>query len=325
MMEQVSLRSVASLGGETMGTRWSVRLVARAGTDLHALHAHIQQPLDLVVAQMSTWLPGSDISRYRAAAAGTWLPLPEHFQRVLDCALEVASASGGAFDPTIGPLVDLWGFGSAGNARRVPDAEAIERERSRGGWQRLQRRADGHELLQPGGLQLDLSAIAKGYGADLVAEQLRARGIDAALVEVGGEIRVYGRKPDGDGWRVLVESALDEEARPDEMPARVLVLDDAAVATSGDRWHRFEQDGQRYAHTIDPRTGRPVVDAAASVTVVAADAMHADAWATALTVLGADAGLALASARGLAARFVVRDGDAVRESMTDAFKNHLAG
>ncbi|KAF1693894.1 thiamine biosynthesis protein ApbE [Pseudoxanthomonas daejeonensis] len=307
-----------------MGTRWSVRLAARAGTDLHALHAHIQQPLDQVVAQMSTWLPGSDISRYRAAAAGTWMRLPSDFQRVLDCALEVASASGGAFDPTVGPLVDLWGFGSSGNGRHVPEAGDIDRERTRSGWQRLQRRADGRELLQPGGLQLDLSAIAKGYGADLVAERLRARGIDAALVEVGGEIRGYGRKPDGEAWRVLVESALDEDASTEEMPPRVLVLDDAAVATSGDRWHRFEQEGQRYAHTIDPRTGCPVVDAAASVTVVAADAMHADAWATALTVLGADAGRALASARGLAARFVVRDGDAVRETMTDAFKNHLA-
>ncbi|UNK56901.1 FAD:protein FMN transferase [Pseudoxanthomonas daejeonensis] len=324
MKDQASTGSVASLGGETMGTRWSVRLAARAGTDLHALHAHIQQPLDQVVAQMSTWLPGSDISRYCAAAAGTWLPLPSHFQRVLDCALEVASASGGAFDPTVGPLVDLWGFGSSGNGRHVPEAGDIDRERTRSGWQRLQRRADGRELLQPGGLQLDLSAIAKGFGADLVAERLRARGIDAALVEVGGEIRGYGRKPDGEAWRVLVECALDEDASTEEMPPRVLVLDDAAVATSGDRWHRFEQEGQRYAHTIDPRTGCPVVDAAASVTVVAADAMHADAWATALTVLGADAGRALASARGLAARFVVRDGDAVRETMTDTFKNHLA-
>ena len=196
-MQQATTGSLASLGGESMGTRWSARLYARPGADLHALHAGIQQQLDQVVAQMSTWEAQSDISRYRRAAAGNWQAIPEGFAQVLDCAIEVARASDGAFDPTLGPLVDLWGFGSAGTPRRVPAGEDIERARAQCGWQRLQRRADGRELLQPGGLQLDLSAIAKGHGADLAAAHLRAQGIAAALVEVGGEIRGYGRKPDG--------------------------------------------------------------------------------------------------------------------------------
>ena len=328
-MEQATTGSLASLGGESMGTRWSVRLYARPGADLHALHAGIQQQLDQVVAQMSTWEAQSDISRYRRAAAGSWQAIPEGFAQVLDCAIEVARASDGAFDPTLGPLVDLWGFGSAGTPRRIPSGEDIERVRTQCGWQRLQRRAGGRELLQPGGLQLDLSAIAKGHGADLAAAHLRAHGIAAALVEVGGEVRGYGRKPDGQPWRVLVESAADEGASEQELPARVLQLEDAAVATSGDRWHRFEQDGQRYAHTLDPRSGWPVADAAAAVTVVAADAMHADAWATALTVMGAQAGLDFARAHGLAARFVVRApdparGPALHETMTDAFQAYLA-
>ncbi|AKC87632.1 FAD:protein FMN transferase [Pseudoxanthomonas suwonensis] len=333
-MHQATAGSLASLGGETMGTRWSARVAARPGADLHALHAGIQQQLDRVVAQMSTWEPGSDISRYRRAPAGTWRELPEEFAAVLDCALEVAAASDGAFDPTVGPLVDLWGFGSAGTPRRVPAAADIARERARCGWRLLQRRDADRALLQPGGVQLDLSAIAKGHGADLAAAHLRARGIAAALVEVGGEIRGYGRKPDGEPWRVLVESAADERAADehaadehagaDELPPRVLVLEDAAVATSGDRWHRFDQDRARYAHTIDPRTGTPVADAAASVTVVAGDAMHADAWATALTVMGAAAGLAFARGHGLAARFVVRDGTGLSESMTPEFQAYLA-
>ena len=328
-MEQATTGSLASLGGESMGTRWSVRLYARPGADLHALHAGIQQQLDQVVAQMSTWEAQSDISRYRRAAAGSWQAIPEGFAQVLDCAIEVARASDGAFDPTLGPLVDLWGFGSAGTPRRVPSGEDIERARAQCGWQRLQRRAGGRELLQPGGLQLDLSAIAKGHGADLAAAHLRAHGIAAALVEVGGEVRGYGRKPDGQPWRVLVESAADEGAGEQELPARVLQQEDAAVATSGDRWHRFEQDGQRYAHTLDPRSGRPVADAAAAVTVVAANAMHADAWATALTVMGAQAGLDFARAHGLAARFLVRApdparGPALHETMTDAFQAYLA-
>lgn len=333
-MEQATAGSLASLGGESMGTRWSARLYARPGADLHALHAGIQRQLDLVVAQMSTWEADSDIARYRRAAPGTWQELPEAFAAVLDCAIEVAAASDGAFDPTLGPLVDLWGFGSAGTPRRVPADEEIERARTHGGWRRLQRRDGGRELLQPGGLQLDLSAIAKGYGADLAAAHLRGRGIAAALVEVGGEIRGYGRKPDGEPWRVLVESSHDGRTHDelagdgpsgeDPLPPRVLRLDDDAVATSGDRWHRFEQDGHRYAHTLDPRSGRPVADAAAAVTVVAGDAMHADAWATALTVMGTEAGLAFAQARGLAARFVARDAGGLRESMTDAFRARLS-
>ena len=328
-MAQATAGSLASLGGESMGTRWSVRLYARAGADLNALHSGIQQQLDRVVAQMSTWEAESDISRYRRAPAGSWLALPEEFAAVLDCALEIAAASDGAFDPTVGPLVDLWGFGSAGTPRRVPSPEAIGHARSHSGWQRLQRRDGNRGLLQPGGVQLDLSAIAKGYGADLAAAHLRARGVAAALVEVGGEIRGYGRKPDGEPWRVLVESAADgqaceEPAAADGLPPRVLVLDDAAVATSGDRWHRFEQDGHRYAHTIDPRTGMPVADAAAAVTVVATDAMRADAWATALTVMGAGAGLEFARTHALAARFVSRTGGGLEESMTDAFRAYLA-
>lgn len=317
--------SLASLGGETMGTRWSVRLAVRAGTDLHALHAGIQAQLDQVVAQMSTWEADSDISRYRRAAPGTWVALPEEFATVLACALDIAAASDGAFDPTVGPLVDLWGFGSAGTPRRVPAGEEIAHRLAHGGWRRLQRRDGGRELLQPGDVQLDLSAIAKGHGSDLVAGHLRARGVAAALVEVGGELRAYGCKPGGEPWRVLVESAIDEETVADDAPPRVLVLEDAAVATSGDRWHRFEQDGRRYAHTLDPRTGMPVTDAAASVSVVAADAMHADAWATALTVMGASAGLAFAQRHGLAARFVTRGADGLHESMTDAFRAYLAG
>ncbi|WP_372014753.1 FAD:protein FMN transferase [Pseudoxanthomonas sp. 10H] len=323
-MEHASAGSLASLGGETMGTRWSVRLIAPPRADLHALHARIQQALDRVVAQMSTWDDASDICRFRNAPAGTWWKLPEEFARVLECAIEVAGASDGAFDPTLGPLVDLWGFGSTGTPRRVPGADALEQARARSGWTRIQRRDAGRELLQPGGLQLDLSAIAKGFGVDLVAAQLRSLGIRAALVEVGGEIGGFGRKPDGDAWRVLVEATMADAAVP-EMPARVLRLDDRAVATSGDRWHRFDQDGRWYAHTIDPRSGVPVEDAAASVTVVATSAMEADAWATALTVMGAAAGLEFARNRGMAARFVAADGTGgLRETMTGAFQSQLA-
>ena len=316
---------LARLGGHTMGTTWSAVLAAPADADLHALHAGIERRLDTVVRQMSTWRADSDISRFNRSEAGQWQQLPDEFLAVLDAALDIAARSGGAYDPTVGPLVEAWGFGPAGDVPRIPGEAELAELRRRVGWQRLLFQPQQHRLLQPGQAWLDLSAIAKGHAADLVARQLREDGIGAALVEVGGELVGHGRKPDGQPWRVLVESAADEDAGEDALPPRVLRLDDAAVATSGDRWHRFEQDGQRYAHTLDPRSGRPVADAAASVSVVAADAMHADAWATALTVMGAGDGLAFAEAHGLAARFVVRADDGLRETMTAAFAAHLAG
>lgn len=310
-----------SLYGHTMGTSWSVKLVAPARVDSHALHAGIQAQLDGVVAQMSTWEPDSDIVRFNQAPADTWHVLPEGFWRVLNCALEIAGASDGAYDPTVGPLVAAWGFGAGAASRRIPDTAVLSAARAHVGWRRLVVE-DGRRLLQPGGVQLDLSAIAKGYGVDCVARFLRGRGIASALIEVGGELYGYGRKPDREPWRVLVESSPDEET--ESFAPRVVALDDLAVATSGDRWHSFEHDGKRYSHTLDPRSGAPVEHAPAAVTVIATDAMHADAWATALTVMGVDAGFVFAEQQDLAARFVVRDGEGLQERMTSRFEAHLS-
>ncbi|MCD0260125.1 FAD:protein FMN transferase [Xanthomonas melonis] len=313
--------TLATLGGSSMGTTWSVKLVVSPARDLHPLHACIQSALDRVVAQMSTWEAGSDISRYNRAPAGQWQHLPEDFHTVLRTALEIAHASGGAFDPTVGPMVELWGFGAGAGQRRVPAPEQIALASLRCGWRRVDL-VDGR-VLQTGAVALDLSAIAKGYGVDCVHRALLQAGVTSALIEVGGELFGYGRKPDGSAWRVLVESAPDEEAGA-ALPARVVVLDGLAVATSGDRWHRFDAGGTRYAHTIDPRTGAPVPHAAAAVTVLAADAMHADAWATAMTVLGPEAGLAHARSSELAVRFLTRQDGALHESMSPAFERHLA-
>ena len=310
---------IATLGGETMGTTWSVKLLVSAQADLHVLHAAIQARLDLVVQQMSTWEADSDISRFNRRNAGSWQVLPPEFFSVLSCALEVARASDGAYDPTVGPLVEAWGFGASAGARQVPDTQALLDARKRVGWQRLLLQAAGSSALQAGGVQLDLSAIAKGYGTDSVARCLRERGIDSALVEVGGELYGYGRKLDGSAWQVLVESSPDEEA-DNTHPPRVIALQDCAIATSGDHWHAFEEDGVRYSHTLDPRSGYPVRHAPVAVSVIADDAMRADAWATALTVMGADAGFAFAKQKQLAARFMVRRDLGWAEYMTDSFQ-----
>ncbi|MFT4248217.1 MAG: FAD:protein FMN transferase [Pseudomonas sp.] len=313
---------IATLGGQTMGTTWSVKLVVPRHHDLYPLHAGIQQVLDTVVAQMSTWEPDSDISRYNRAEAGSWHRLPAEFGEVMQAALEVAQASAGAFDPSVGPMVALWGFGAHAGAQRVPAPAEIDAARARSGWTRLHWRADERALRQPGGLELDLSGIAKGYGVDAVQRHLRTRGIASALVEVGGELYGWGSKPDGQPWRVLVESA-PEEDDASGLPPRVLALDGLAVATSGDRWHRFDVDGQRHSHTVDPRLGRPVERAAAAVSVIADDATRADAWATAFTVLGPGQGIALADAHGLAVRFLARTAHGVSEHLSQAFARHL--
>lgn len=314
--------SLHTLHGQTMGTSWCVKLVAPPRADLHAMHAGIQARLDCVVAQMSTWEAGSDISRFNRAVAGTWQRLPPEFFAVLTCAMETARDSDGAYDPTIGALVEAWGFGPA-QGGGVPDESELASAQTGLGWRRVSLRPQDTSALQPGGIRLDLSAIAKGYGVDLVARHLRDTGIAAALIEVGGELYGYGRKPDGGQWQVLAEAVPDAE--PDEEAACVIALDGMAVATSGDHWHAFEQDGARYSHTLDPRTGRPVETAAAAVTVIADDAMRADAWATALTVMGAEAGHRFAQQRNIAARFVVRNGDdGLTESTTDAFRARLS-
>lgn len=316
--------AVHVLGGATMGTLWQVSLSAPVGAGLHAMHGGIQACLDRVVAQMSTWEPDSDISRYNGAATGTWQDLPQPFFDVLQEALAMAACTGGAVDPTVGPLVEAWGFGPGGTGGRVPGADRLAAARARTGWQRVELDTGRQRALQPGGVGLDLSGIAKGHGVDEVVDWLRGNGVPAALVDVGGELRGYGRKPDGSPWKVLAEAWPEQAGACEGDVPCILVLEDAAVATSGDHWHRFEDDGRPYAHTIDPRSGAPVDHAPAAVTVVARTALAADAWATALTVLGEHGGLRLAQVHGLAARWVMRDGDTLRVVATDAFGQYLA-
>lgn len=310
-------QTIATLGGHSMGTTWSVRLAVAAQRDLRPLHEGIDARLNEIIVQMSTWAPASLISRYNRAAPGSSVTLPPEFSSVLAAALQVAAASGGAFDPTIGPLVALWGFGAQAGSQQRPDPAQLQATRTRCGWQRLAWQP-GQPLLQPGGLALDFSAIAKGYAVDHLSAWLRHCGISAALVEVGGELHGYGLKPDGTPWRVLVETGPEEDAAGD-WPARVLALDDLAVATSGDQHHHYADADGLISHSLDPRSGQPVAMTTAAVTVVASSAMLADAWATALTVLGPQHGLALANQRGLAARFVSRHPAGPQEHLSHAF------
>lgn len=304
-----------------MGTTWTVKLVVPAGVAVADLERGIQGEVDRVVAQMSTYEADSDLSRYNRAPAGTWQELPPEFFGVLDYALTLARDTGGAYDPTVGPLVNLWGFGPGAHQHQVPAAADVEAARARVGWQRIQLDRERRRVLQPGEVYLDLSSIAKGFGTDQIARFLDGRGVENYLVDISGELRAHGRRPDGSPWQVAIEkpgAAAGAVENADQMQ-RVLALTNQSIATSGDYRHFFEDAGHSYSHHIDPRTGRPVEHRIASVTTVAVDCMQADAMGTSIMVLGADAGLAFAERRGMAVLVLLHDGNGFVERMTPAF------
>lgn len=304
--------TLQTLSGQTMGTTWSVRLVNAAFAPLAPVRAAIEAALATVVGQMSHWEPDSELSRFNRAAPGTRHRLAPEFFTVLQAACAWARASDGALDPTIGPLVDAWGFGAHG-APHVPDATQRMAAAALVDFRRLELDAATQSALQPGGVRLNLSGIAKGFAVDHVHRCLRALGFADVLVEVGGELRASGSRPGGAPWRVAV-------ADPADGPPRALALVDSAIATSGDRWHAFEHAGRRYAHTLDPRTGEPVRHGLASVTVLHADCMQADALATVITVLGPHEGMAFAERHGLAALVCERTAQGPAWAASAAFR-----
>jgi thiamine biosynthesis lipoprotein len=283
----------------------------------------LQLHLDGVVAQMSHWERGSSLSRFNDAPAGSWHTLPQDFFTVLTYGLEVANKTGGAYDPCAGALVNCWGFGARSrydepnfyapeNARIQPILQRRDRER-------VALDATGRRAFQPGQVQLDLSSIAKGFAVDALAVTLGMHGIHHFLVEVGGELRGAGLKPDGQPWWVALEGVPDAG---DGEPV-VVALHGLSVATSGDYRRYFQHQGQRASHTLDPRTGHPIDNGVASVTVLHQECMAADALSTALTVLGPQDGMRFAEQEGLAARFLVRRGVGLDELCSPAFKELL--
>ncbi|ALK98232.1 thiamine biosynthesis protein ApbE [Massilia sp. WF1] len=319
------------LAGTSMGTGWSARLMlppALASGPDGDLRGALQRELDGIVAQMSHWDPGSLLSRYNRAPGGSWHALPPQFFAVMDYALSVFDDSGGAYDPAAGALVNLWGFGPVGRYDQAgfyaPAAGAVAAvlAQAREGRPVLDR--EGRRLLQPGGAVLDLSSVAKGYAVDCLARRLEALGVGHYLVEVGGELRGAGVKGDGQPWWVELEGVPDAAdaagAAAAPAPQAVVALHGLAVATSGDYRRYFHHARRRASHTLDPRTGSPVDNGVASVTVLAPDCMAADALSTALTVMGAEAGLAFAEGRHLAARFLLREGGGLREVHSPAWR-----
>lgn len=241
---------------------------------------------------------------------------------MLDSASRISTSTQGAFDVTVGPLVDLWGFGPQYRTRRVPDDAVIERVRKSVGYQHVQTDPSAGAIRKRHSrTQVDLSAIAKGYGVDRVAMILDRQGVDDYLVEIGGEFRARGTTAAGRPWRVAIERPVEGR----RLLGEIVVLANRAIATSGTTKDFFEQDGRRYSHAIDPTTARPVEHPPMAVSVVADTAMEADGWATALLVLGPKRGYSFAQARGLAALLVTASGPTFDVRVTDALRAHLLG
>jgi thiamine biosynthesis lipoprotein len=313
--------TVVRYEGASMGSSWSAVVVTPAGRAAPPPE-ELQGVLDEVDRLMSTWKPESELSRFNA-----WVPEAPDARfavspltaTVVAAALQVAEASGGAFDPTVLPLVEVWGFGAGGARADEPSAAELDAAAARCGWRQVGVHGDALSKAAAG-VALDLSAIAPGHAADLICERLRALGLPDHLVEVGGEIRVGGRAAGGRPWRLGVERPSAGADAPQELQAAIEVRD-AALGTSGDyRKFRIGADGRRLSHEIDPRTARPVAHALASATVLAPTAMLADAWATACMVLGpADALAAIESQPGLEAYLIVREADGFRILATSGF------
>jgi thiamine biosynthesis lipoprotein len=302
--------------GPTMGTTFNVTLVVTDQSppvDAAKIQAGLERELAQINQQMSTYIDDSELMQFNRSKVGQWQSLSAPLAEVLAISRRISERSEGAFDITVGPLVDLWGFGPLAEPEQVPSDVAIAAARSAMGYAQVA--LDGQRARRLSDVRLDLSAVAKGYGVDHLADWLEAQGYEHYLVEIGGEVRLSGDSPRGDAWRIGVEqpSLVQGDGR------KALALTDIAMATSGDYRNYYERDGVRYSHTIDPRTGRPIAHRLASVTVLAPTSAEADAWATALNVLGPEAGMALAEREKLPVYMIVKTDDGFTDDYSGAF------
>ncbi|WP_440466656.1 FAD:protein FMN transferase [Pseudomonas sp. YH-1] len=309
-------QSVEHFGGPTMGSSYTVQYVP-TGKSPDA--AKLKNEVDAILAgldeQFSTYRDDSVVSRFNGLPAGACMALPSDMLTLWRYGEQLSQQSGGAFDLTVEPLMNLWGFGPQSRSEKVPDAPALERERARVGHRHL--RLNGEQLCKDVDAQLDFDSIVAGYAVDRVSARLAELGLTDYLVEITGELKAVGHKPDGKPWRIALEVPSGERERQVE---RSVALDGIGLSTSGDYRNYFEEGGQRYSHTFDPRTGAPVRHALAAVTVAEAQALRADGLSTLLMVLGPEEGYTFAERNGLAAFFIVRQGEGFVTRATTRFE-----
>ncbi|WEJ74948.1 FAD:protein FMN transferase [Pseudomonas sp. PSE14] len=309
-------QSVERFGGPTMGSSYTVQYVPTGkAPDAEKLKAEVDAILASLDEQFSTYRDDSVVSRFNAQPAGACMVLPADMLALWRYGEALSQQSGGAFDLTVEPLMNLWGFGPQSRSEQVPAAADLERERARVGHQHLH--LQGEQLCKDVNAQLDFDSIVAGYAVDKVSARLVELGLTDYLVEITGELKAVGHKPDGRPWRVALEVPNGERERQVE---RSVALDGFGLSTSGDYRNYFEEGGQRYSHTFDARSGAPVKHALAAVTVADAQVLNADGLSTLLMVLGPEEGYTFAERHGLAAFFIVRQGEGFVTRVTPRFE-----
>ncbi|WP_447738394.1 FAD:protein FMN transferase [Aeromonas veronii] len=320
--ETVQSKLEIHITGSTMGTYYSIKVADSAISDPAKLQAEVDVLLERVNDQMSTYRPDSELSRFNQSRDNKPVVVSRDTARVVTEAIHIGRESQGALDVTVGPLVNLWGFGPDKKPTKVPSDELITQTRQKTGLGNLHviTSVDADTLQKDiPDLYVDLSAIAKGFGVDKVAEYLESLGARNYLVEIGGELRINGVNGKGNPWRVAIEKPTAGTGTVQE----VIVPGDNGVATSGDYRNYYELDGQRFSHTIDPRSGKPIQHRLVSVTVIHPSCMTADGLATVFMVMGTEKSLAYANERGLAIFVITKTDNGFEEAYSDAFKPYL--
>lgn len=308
------------LGGPAMGSSYSIQYVREPGGPAPVqVQAAVETILQGIDQHYSTYRGDSAVSQFNQLPGNQCLALPSDMLELVTFGQHLAEQSDGAFDLTVEPLLDLWGFGPQARHEQVPEPQALANARLRVGYQHL--RIEGQALCKDAPVQLDFNSIAAGHAVDLIAARLRAMGIASFIAEVTGELKAVGGKPDGSPWRIALE--LPRENR--QIARQVIPVNGLGVSTSGDYRHYFEQNGRRYSHTFDARLGRPVDHDLAAVTVLDASALQADGYSTLLLILGPERGWDFAIAHDLAAVLVTRAEGGFVSRATPAFERALKG
>ncbi len=283
------------------------------------LKLEIKQLLDSINSQMSTYQEDSELSLFNKNISTQWQTVSNSLYSVLKEAQRISRVSQGAFDITVGPLVNLWGFGVDPASFKEPEESLINEQLAKIGYKNLLLNDKTLQIKKElPELYLDLSAIAKGYAVDRVGLLLEKNGIDDYMIEIGGELRLKGKNIQGQPWKIAVEKPTINQ----RMIQRILSLTNISLATSGDYRNFFERDGVRFSHTIDPRTGKPIKHKLASVTILSDTTINADALATAMMVLGAEQGYKIAEEQHIAALFIIKNEGEFEEKATTAFINY---
>lgn len=315
-----SKEDVRAIQGLTMGTTYSVKWVSKS-EETHAIKADVEKALNKVNQSMSTYIDSSELSRLNQYRGEEWQPVSPALFDVLRLSTSISQQTEGAFDVTVGPLVNLWGFGPDGRIEHAPNDDQIKVAAAKTGYKHIQLDPETQQLKKAvPELYMDLSAVAKGYAVDRLAAVLEDAGINRYLVEVGGELRAKGLKPGGKQWRIAVETP-DATIRSVQ---KIINVENIAIATSGDYRNYFEENGVRFSHTINPATGKPIDHRLASVTVLASTCAEADALATAFMVLGTEQGYEYAMQHRVHALFIRKKDTGFEEVMTPGFRKYLA-